>query len=133
MSGFVLEPHFSKGLDKRTDGGIVDLLLLLNNGSEDLGTRGIIPEASFDSLLKLKPDGCDHIFSDPSKIVAVEVAYRENFTFPSPNPVVVGVWTHLGALRILMLHSNLGVRLLFLDMYCRHRRVCPFHCLPCRT
>ena len=43
-SGFVYEPHVLQGLDKCTNGGRVDLLLLLDNNIEYLGTLGVLPK-----------------------------------------------------------------------------------------
>ena len=71
---------------QRANGGRVDLLLFLDNGEEDLGTGFFMPEVFFYSLSKLKRDESKHIFSDPSKIVAVEVAYGETISLSVPNP-----------------------------------------------
>ena len=76
LSGFFHELHFFKGFDKRANNGRVDMLLILDNGAENLRNGGIIPEVFFYSLPKFKRDGREHIFSAPSKIVAVEFAYR---------------------------------------------------------
>ena len=38
---------FLQGLDKRADSGRVDLLLLFDNGAEELGTGGTVPMAFF--------------------------------------------------------------------------------------
>ena len=67
-------------------GGVrVYLLLLLDNGAEKLGTRGVVPKDFFDSLPKLKSDGHGHTLSYPIKIVAVKVVYRDKISFSSPN------------------------------------------------
>ena len=64
----------------------VDLLLLLDNETEDLGTEGVIPEVFFDSLLDLNHDGCENILSNPSDIVVGKVAYRDTIYFSVTNP-----------------------------------------------
>ena len=42
--GFIHEPHFLKGLDKRANDRRVDLLLILDNGSKDLSPRVVVPK-----------------------------------------------------------------------------------------
>ena len=51
--------------------------MLLDNGTEDLVTRGPVPEEFFDILPKIKYDGCEHRLSALSKIVTVKAAYRK--------------------------------------------------------
>ena len=63
-----------------------DLLLILDNGAEELGIGGIVLEKILDSLPKLKWDGSEHFLSAPSKTVAVKVAYRKKISFSVPNP-----------------------------------------------
>ena len=65
-----------QGLDKRANGRIVDLLLHLGDGAEDLVTGGVVPEVFFDSLPDLERDGRKHSLSPPSNIVAVRVKNR---------------------------------------------------------
>ena len=68
------------------NGKIVDLLLLLNNGTEDLGIGGTVPGVFLDILPNIKYNGHKHNLSDTINIVAVEVEYREKFYFSVPNP-----------------------------------------------
>ena len=77
---------FLLGLDKRENGGRVDLLLILDDCAEDLCTRGCITEVFFGGLPKLKCDGRKHRLSTPSDIVTVEVSYRKTISFSVPNP-----------------------------------------------
>ena len=70
--------------------------MLLDNGTEDLVTRGPVPEEFFDILPKIKYDGCEHRLSAPSKIVAVKVAYRKKTFFSVPNPNSCKVLDPLG-------------------------------------
>ena len=86
FSGFVREPHFLQGLDKRANSGIVDLLLLYYDGVEYLGSGGVIPKVFFSILPELECDGREHSLFSPSSIVAVKVAYKETISFSVPNP-----------------------------------------------
>ena len=65
---------FLQGLYKRTNVRIVDLLLILDDGSEDLRTVGVVPKVFFDILPDIKRDGCEHRISDPSNIAEVKVS-----------------------------------------------------------
>ena len=73
-------------MDKYANGVRVDLLLILDDGEEDLRTGGVLPKVFFDSILELDRDGREHILPDPSNISAVEVADRETIFFSVPNP-----------------------------------------------
>ena len=68
-------------MDKHANGVIVDILLLLDNGPEDLGTGGVVPEVFLDILPKLKRDGHEHRFPVPIDMVTVGFAYREIIYF----------------------------------------------------
>ena len=84
--GLVREPHFLQGLENRANVKIVDMLILLYNDTEDLRTGGVIKKVFYDSLTYIKHDGRDHSLSAPSKIITVQVAYREKFYISIPNP-----------------------------------------------
>ena len=71
---------------KRTNGVTVDLLLLLGDGAEDLGTGGVVTKVFFGSLLELDNNGREHSLFDPSNIVVVKFADREKISFSVPNP-----------------------------------------------
>ena len=60
--------------------------MILDNGEEDLGTGGIVPEVFFGSFPNLKCDGREHSIYAPRNIVAVKVSYRETISFFVPNP-----------------------------------------------
>ena len=75
-----------QGLDKSKNSGRVDLLLILDNVAEDLGTRGVVPEVFLGSFLKLKCDGHNHRLSAPNKIVTVKIVHRETIYFSVPSP-----------------------------------------------
>ena len=62
------------------------MLLLLDDGSEDLGTLGVLPKVFLNIFPKIKLDGHDHSISVPSKIVVVEVADTEKNSISFPNP-----------------------------------------------
>ena len=66
--------------------GRVDLLLLLDDGVEYLGPRGVLPEVFLSSLPDIECYGRKHSLSAPSKIFAVEVSYREIISISVPNP-----------------------------------------------
>ena len=87
LSGFICEPYFMQGLDEPADVRRVDQFLLLDNDTEDLRNRDTLPEVSFGSLPEIKHDGHKNRISTSSKIVAVEVAYREIIYFSISNPL----------------------------------------------
>ena len=62
------------------------MFLILDNGTEDLGNRGVIPGVFFNSLPDINNDGIEHSISAPIEIVAAEVAYRRKIYFSIPNP-----------------------------------------------
>ena len=91
---------FCKAWDKLTNDRRVELLIILDNGTEDLVTRGPVTEEILDIIPKIKYDGCKHRISAPSKIVAVKVAYRKKTFFSVPNPHSCKVLDPLGDLTI---------------------------------
>ena len=70
---------FCKTWYKSVNDRRVELMMLLDNGTEDLVTRGPVTEEILDIIPKIKYDGCKHRISAPSKIVAVKVVYREKY------------------------------------------------------
>ena len=67
-------------MDKRTNRGIVDLLLVLDDGAKDIGAGGVVPEVFLNSLSEIKHDGRKHILSSQSVIIAVKVANTETIS-----------------------------------------------------
>ena len=71
--------------------GRVDMLLVLNDGTEYLRTRGAVREVYFNSLTELKPDGNELSLSAQSEIVSVKVADRETISSSIPNSFICKV------------------------------------------
>ena len=113
--------------------GRVDMLLILNDGTEYLRTRGAVREVYFNSLPELKPDGNELSLSAQSEIVSVKVADRETIYFSIPRPCSCKVLDLLGFFHLQLIPSHLGYILQYLDLDIIHRRRCQFHYPPCRT
>ena len=86
LSSFVPGPHFLQGLDKRTNGGRFDLLVLLDDREKDLGTGGVVCEVLFNRLPSINNNRRVYSISDTIKILSVEVADREIVSNSVPNP-----------------------------------------------
>ena len=62
----------------------VGMLLILEDGTKDLGPGGVVKEIFFSGFPDIERDGCEHSLSAPIKVVAVEVADRKSISSSIP-------------------------------------------------